>query len=207
MHVAPGTPAGTTLSASVPTSTNIVARIGHSAGPFVNPLGSYPINSANFSVTAPAQNTIAAWRQRNFTEAQLQNSEVSDDLADANGNGVINLLEYAFNMDPIIDESGAALESGKGVPVGEVIELSNQSYFAIRYVRRRNAPDLTYTVLQSEALPNWRSQADEPALFQVVEEDEIDEEMEVISVRSTVPMSGNGSVPKQFVRVGVRLGP
>ncbi|MBN1670751.1 MAG: DUF11 domain-containing protein [Kiritimatiellae bacterium] len=44
--------------------------------------------------------SVRQWQQRHFSEAELLDPAISGDLADPDGDGLPNLLEYALNLDP-----------------------------------------------------------------------------------------------------------
>ena len=93
------------------------------------------------------------WRSGHFTAAQLSDGAISGDLADPDGDGVPNLLEYALNLNPLVaDRSGLPTVSSVAEGSGYCVTLT--------YTKVKAATDLTYTVEVSGDLVNWNSGSD-----------------------------------------------
>ena len=91
--------------------------------------------------------TFAEWRQFHFpaSSGDLQTFAQQD----ADGDGIGNLLEYAFNLDPRADSSGQT----DRLPRHQLLE----GRFGIQFQRRPTATDLNYKVEYSQDLMQWRS--------------------------------------------------
>lgn len=90
----------------------------------------------------PSGMTYAVWKAANFSEAELADVAVSGPERDANGNGSVNLLAYAFNVDP----HGEA-----AVPVVSV----SASELSVSFVQHKDIEDLIYRVELSKDLLTW----------------------------------------------------
>ena len=80
----------------------------------------------------------------------------TDDLADdSDHDGLSLLMEYALNQSPLVDSSAA-------LPVVTTIVDSSDhlSYLTYTYLRRTDAPQLTYVVQTSDDLITWHSGAE-----------------------------------------------
>lgn len=122
---------------------------------------------------------LEAWRQTYFgTTASTGNAA---DLADPDGDGVANILEYALGTNPTTPASAAA-------PVGE---LSGGNY-VVRYTRPTSTTDVTYTVQQSTDLLTWTNVAS------AVESSN--------SATATHAVSVSATLPRQFFRLVVGAG-
>ncbi len=95
-----------------------------------------------------------AWRENHFTAIELSNSSLSGDTADFDGDGVVNLLEYAFGSDP---KSASPAQ----LPSGSVVTVEGQTYFALTFRRLILGYELDYTVEASDDLLTWSPITDE----------------------------------------------
>jgi hypothetical protein len=119
-----------------------------------SPIGIGPVAEAALTIADPPGETYATWASGRFTPAQLANPAISGPAADADGDGLINLLEYAFDGNPLAATSvpwpRSAVES---VPDEEVL------HHVVRFARRQNAVDLTYLVQRSSDGITWQDGA------------------------------------------------
>lgn len=79
--------------------------------------------------------------------------------ADADGDGVDNLMEYALNLNPALPD-GEPIELGSGtagLPAADVAQWSNQGSFAVEYIRRKDADEIRYQISFADTLtePSW----------------------------------------------------
>lgn len=85
----------------------------------------------------------------------------SGPLADLDGDGISNLMEYALNLDPLINEQVVMTpETGlKGLPSIRVETISGSDRLTIEFVRRTTASGsgLTYTPEFSLDLLDWQA--------------------------------------------------
>ena len=123
---------------------------------FFGPSGQYPASSYNnsnylrdvaFQSFAPRE----AWRHARFgTDQPIGNAA---DLADPDGDGLPNLLEYALNREPLAAGGATATTHSIDAPTGKL-------RFTFR--RARPAHELTYTVQASSDLATWTAIATNP---------------------------------------------
>ncbi len=100
-----------------------------------------------------------AWRKLYFTPAEVADPMVAAPLVDADGDGVVNLLEFAFNLEPgfssrVVMEPGNGLH---GLPVVRLESISGGERVTVEFVRRTVASGagLTYVAEFSADLGNW----------------------------------------------------
>ncbi|MES2924052.1 MAG: choice-of-anchor Q domain-containing protein [Verrucomicrobiota bacterium] len=89
--------------------------------------------------------TFAAWKIAKFG-ANAANPLIAGPSASPTGDGMSNLLKYAFGLDPLIASAGSA----------PVMGLSSGS-LTLTYTKFLSASDLLYTVEWSPDLVNWSS--------------------------------------------------
>jgi hypothetical protein len=140
---------------------------------------------------------------------------VSGDFADFDGDGLTTFLEYAFNLNPLVADANANVELGAGKPRVKLLTLLDpgdnelRKYVGLTYVRRKAPSDVTYRVEQSLDLFSWAGEGEAPALFDVVSQTDVgpDNFFEVVTVRSTLPITGPLGEFLQFLQLLVQRQP
>jgi hypothetical protein len=88
--------------------------------------------------------SFAYWQQSYFTPSEIGDPNIGGENADPDQDGLSNLLEYAFNLDPkspsTTNRPSSAIDS---------------TYFSLIYTKVLGATDLTYSIEQSTDLMNW----------------------------------------------------
>jgi hypothetical protein len=97
-------------------------------------------------VIASRRYSFTGWRGKYFPGSET-NDSVSGPLADVSGDGIPNLLKYAFNLDPRVANPASALPQ---------ISAAGP-YLTITYRKRTDAPDLLYQAQVSGDLTTWSS--------------------------------------------------
>jgi hypothetical protein len=141
----------------------------------------------------------AEWALGRFDTREIQDVAVSGWSADPDGDGVPNLLEFAFNMEPKSSSGNLSMPAGSGtsgLPAlvvgqsgGSVPEIS------IQYLRRKNS-GLQYLPQFASDLADAASWASGGGAIQTTI-DPIDSEWERVTVKETPP----AGVSKRFARV------
>ena len=132
----------------------------------------------------PRCTTYTEWRARYFRKDAAV--AATDFLADADGDGIVNLLEYATGSHPL---------RGDAAPIQALVHLDNITGFrhlAVRFLRRLAASDLTYQVQVSEDLVAWRdntSPGPQPMTVEVGAQAAADF-METVTTRAAAPLTG-----------------
>jgi len=97
---------------------------------------------------------VDAWRQQHFNT--VENAGLTADDADFDGDGVLNLMEYALGSNPTLTSGNhgqAALPTGV---LGDSSSALLSDRFVLSFTIDSPAPsDLTYTVEASADLENW----------------------------------------------------
>jgi len=115
-----------------------------------------------YLVGVPASDTVFVqdapwdgWRLEKFSAEQLANPAISGEQADPDLDGLANLLEYAFDFDPLTpdEDSGfsGAMETISGV-------AGSQTAYVVRFHQRQARPsDLIYEVQVTDDFNAWQS--------------------------------------------------
>ncbi|KAB2642964.1 MAG: hypothetical protein DVB26_00885 [Verrucomicrobia bacterium] len=114
---------------------------------------------ADLSVLAPE--SYAAWQRLYFTPEQIAAPASCGPAADFDRDGISNLLEFAFNLDPTFNEAvSMQADTGlRGLPIGYVETTDGNARLTLEYVRRTSASaaGLIYTPQFSSNLIDWHS--------------------------------------------------
>jgi hypothetical protein len=104
------------------------------------------------SFDEPADPPIAAWRRAHFSGEALADPTMETSLwgldADPDGDGTINLLEYAFDLDPLTPDIA-------GLPRPAFVTINGVEYLAITFRRNPAADDVVFTPQASSDLQTW----------------------------------------------------
>ena len=131
-----------------------------------------------------------AWQNSHFTAAQLANPAVSGDLADPDGDGIVNLLEYALNLDPLS-------ASRTGLPGAATTTQNGATNLTLTYTKVKAATDLTYTVEVSGDLMTWNSGSAYTADVGVLDQGTTEQ----VTTRDLTAISA--TMPRWFIRLRV----
>jgi len=107
--------------------------------------------------------TLATWRASHFAGLDLLDANVGVPMADPDGDGQKNIIEYAFNMNPNM-ASLATMIAGTGIsglPLVKMENVGGQDRLTIEFVRRKSNtnPQITYHPEFSSTLQtgDWQS--------------------------------------------------
>ncbi|MEO8614324.1 MAG: hypothetical protein ABI600_04225 [Luteolibacter sp.] len=111
-------------------------------------------------VNSLAPESFAAWEKLYFTPAEMGNPMISGNLADPDGDGISNLLEFSLNLDPTFNEL-AIMTSGtglRGLPVAR-LETNGSERLTIEFARRTigSGAALVYIPEFSSDLSDWQA--------------------------------------------------
>ena len=187
-------PAGTTsgvitvnplFNSSATSSPTVQLTLGASA--------SYAIGSpASAVVTITEPTPYQAWKLTEFG-ANAYVSGIGGDLDDPNNNGVPNLLEYAFNSNPL--QTGT-----EPLPVTSLVTVGDNQYLAITYTQINTDPGLTYTVQVTSDLTQQTDQWHSGPTYTTVVSQQVNGNTTQVTVRDNTPTSQDSL---RFIRVQV----
>ncbi|MBS0656765.1 MAG: carboxypeptidase regulatory-like domain-containing protein [Verrucomicrobia bacterium] len=146
---------------------------------------------------APARPTYASYQSVFFTPAEQGNPAVSGTTANPSGDGIVNLLKYAFYLDPkksVGSPPALAAPNVSGLPVAGTLGGAGGPFVTLTYRRVVGAFDLQYVVEQSTALGAGFATASGAT------EDILGNDGTVETVRAKVPIGAN---PRLFLRLRV----
>lgn len=103
-------------------------------------------NAGNDLELAYYATTFDTWLTQHFTAQELADPAISGSNADPDGDGFVNLIEYALNLNPRSDSS-----------VNAPAATATATDWTFTYTRPADRPDLAYTVQRSTDLVNWSS--------------------------------------------------
>ncbi|MBE2285227.1 MAG: peptidylprolyl isomerase [Prosthecobacter sp.] len=121
--------------------------------------------------------SVASWRTQHFSTGEI-GAGLADDDADADGDGIKNLFEYALGRDPRARD--AAL-----VPVRDGNGLT------LEFTRPRNLPGVTYSAESTDSFGSWS-----PVTLEVI----VDGPVQTVRARDSL---STGNPARRFMRLVV----
>jgi len=198
------------------TSTNLVLTVTPTAGGAWSTNVSITNNDPDenpynwtISGTAAGSDPYTTWSNNNFDEPEVD----SNPDADPDGDGLTNLQEFAFDMDPLVSRLGPItfVSGGEvtqtGIPmIMDFAAAQGNPPFRAVFGRRKNhvAAGLTYTVDFSADLATWTANGGAPVVLSGLENSS-DVEAVGVDFPATVPTASSGNLPPKFFRVGVSM--
>jgi len=110
-----------------------------------------------------------------------ETNQITDNLGDNDRDGIINLIEYAFNTNPNIAEP---LEN----PRAKVASVGGKQYLEITYTENIQAIDADIKIQLSHDLKDWNS---DPQMETISETISDDKKTKTITVRTSDPISSS----------------
>ena len=96
------------------------------------------------AIPETAENT---WRRSNFVASQLADPGISGSLAAPAGDGIPNLMKFAFRLNPLTSSAGST-----ALPRGSLLNEFGRDYLALTYRKNNSATGLSYNVWVSDSL-------------------------------------------------------
>ena len=135
--------------------------------------------------------SLGSFNTSNFTVAEQGNAAISGPAADPDGDGVSNVLEYAFASNP-------KAASRANLPVSNTTVSSGSTYIGCVYTRVKGATDLAFTV-QFSSTPDSSGFTDAVAGVDYTLVSTVDNgSTETITIRDNTAVSPS---VKRFVRI------
>jgi hypothetical protein len=195
--------AGSHAHAALGFTAQGIHRVTLQASAFLGPGATNPTGpSAPFTLIF-AVGTTARWQGESFAASQLADPNVSSLAADPDGDGIPNLLEYAFGTRPL--EGGPIPEAaGLGMPVFSLVNDGGTLYQTLTYPRRRAGsrlePEVYQPVFSGSPATGWSdSEVTTTAADFPLTQAALNARWEMATSRRPVP---EGEI-RGFARVGV----
>ena len=153
--------------------------------------GNWRLVTTNGSPARPTAWDFAAWCQRSFAPADLANPDIVGPGADPDGDGLANLLEFAFGTNPRVPNS-APWEFA-------LLETGGQSYLSVECRRSLAASPVTVMLEVGSDLLTWSSSVGQ--VVEVLRRDDGDG-YESLVLRDVEPVSQSRA---RFARLRVTL--
>jgi endonuclease/exonuclease/phosphatase family metal-dependent hydrolase len=184
---------------SVPIGGSVNSQSNTALNDLVGPISAASVRSAlttasdhlpvvaDYLVITPYE----AWREQNFTAAQLNDPAISGDMADPDRDRIPNLMEYALALDPNTPDA-------QGLPKPGKITIGSTNYMTLTYTKPKVSSDLTYAVQVSSNLSTWFSGSTYTTTVSVT--DNPGGITQTVVVRDRTPMANQTS---RFMKLGV----
>ncbi len=173
------------------TTTGALTGTPSAAGSFnmrVTAVKGYSRVSQVIPVVCDPPRSFHEWKSASFAASGVP-SALTGDLADADGDDLCNLLEYALQRDPLVPEQSPPVET-------KTVHHNGISYLALSYERMKGATDLREIVEVSGNLATWQSGPAATVLAGIVDHGDT----ETVTVRDATPITGNST---RFIRLMV----
>jgi sugar lactone lactonase YvrE len=105
-----------------------------------------------FAMTGRVIDAMSTWSMSHFGSSASMGETMT--LDDPDGDGFSNLVEYAFNLDPMQRNSS----QDKGLPQSRILDLAQGRHLQLEFVRRRedSNPGISYVAEFSSDLIHWQ---------------------------------------------------
>jgi len=120
-----------------------------------------PIQAVAPGAGEPAAENYQAWQTLYFTPAQIADPEISGPLGDADGDGIVNLLEFSLNLDPSFPGRPEMIPATglRGLPVAQLVGAGGEQKASFEFVRRKASSGAGITAVPrfSSDLGEWHA--------------------------------------------------
>lgn len=158
-----------------------------------NPTSISPVLPLHFAIGDRAQ-----WRATHFQASNVMNENVAGELADADGDGLNNLMEYAMGGNPLVAGAVSTERTGPLMPQQGIFQQGQERFLQMEYFRRVTSStlDVSYTVEWSNSLDatDWQGGG------QMISVSPVNTKWEKITIRDTVSIT---STTRRFCRVKI----
>lgn len=126
-----------------------IHRVGLKASAFSGPGATNPTGYSTAQTLTFAIGPFARWQASHFDNDALDDPEVSGPDADPDRDGMINLVEHAFGLDPH-NGSSAPVGNGLGLPEISLVKEGGVFYEVLKFPRRRAGSQISPLIYQPQ---------------------------------------------------------
>lgn len=131
------------------------------------------------------------WRAAYFTPDQIANLGISGEGADYSGDGIPNLVKYAFNLNPLVVNHAT-------LPSAFIEPVASAHFLDIQFVQRNAPAAVSYTPQVSTNLLSWNS---DPSQFLQVGTSASSNNVAMVTLRLLGSVEDS---PGRFVRIAIQ---
>jgi hypothetical protein len=121
-------------------------------------------------------------------------NDYSQTGSDPDGDGMVNLVEFALGTTPTIFGTNYFSETEPGLPIGEILNVGGTNFLSLRARRPMNRGGILYRAEASSDLANWST------ILQSAATITNSDGTEMISFRDTIPVGENSA---RFMRLKI----
>ena len=141
----------------------------------------------------------AQWRANHYSHSTVMNEAIASDFADADADGMVNLLEYAFGGNPTIASALSTEHGGPLQPMVQIAQNGPDRFLEIQFYRRRAGTqpiEAGYEAQFSSSLApaDWLTQTI------TLTPETINPQWERVTVRDSQPLTAQS---KRFARIRI----
>ncbi|HBE22920.1 MAG TPA: hypothetical protein DDW21_05670 [Verrucomicrobiales bacterium] len=141
----------------------------------------------------------AQWRANHYSHSTVMNEAIASDFVDADGDGMVNLLEYAFGGNPTIASALSTEHGGPLQPALRITQNGPDRFMEIQFYRRRAGTqpiEASYEAQFSSSLAHadWQTQTI------TLTPETINPQWERVTVRDSQPLTARS---KRFARIRI----
>ncbi len=183
-----------------------IHRVTLRASGFLGPNATNPTEPGEAFTLIFAVGTVARWQAASFDADEIADSDISSMTADPDGDGLNNIIEYAFGLDPKHGQN-TPVSPGLGMPSFSLTEENGTTYQTLTYPRRkagsRLQPDVYIPQFSETLTEPWdTNDITTQVLTFPAEQNQLNTDWELVIAKKPV----NQGAKAGFARVAVTLG-
>ncbi len=144
------------------------------------------------------ESELDTWKEKYFGDETDPN--IVGNLADPDGDGLSNLLEYALGLDPTQPD-----EEPTPIAIEEFTDLDNETrrYLTLTYTKRLGDPSLAFKVLAGNSLKASEIWTEQSTVVPVPQDETVPAGFERVKVRDSQPLEGGPA--RRYMKLEVSI--